>query len=79
MVRLPSLGSRCPGPEFTSRKRGLDGATDPLAGEVINDGNWYPASFDKPHIASLVANYKFTQRVSLKRRAYGGTSFRKAK
>ena len=38
---------------------------DPLAGEVINNGNWYPASFDKPHIANLVANYKFTQRVSL--------------
>jgi len=38
---------------------------DPLAGEVINGGNWYPASFDKPHIANLVANYKFTQRVSV--------------
>jgi hypothetical protein len=38
---------------------------DPLAGEVINKGAYYPANFDKPHIASLVANYKFTQRVSL--------------
>jgi outer membrane receptor protein involved in Fe transport len=38
---------------------------DPIAGEVINGGNHYPANFDKPHIASLVANYRFNQRVSL--------------
>ena len=38
---------------------------DPIAGEVINKGNFYPANFDKPHIASLVANYKFTQRFSI--------------
>jgi hypothetical protein len=38
---------------------------DPLAGEVINKGNFYPANFDKPHIASLVANYRFTQRFSI--------------
>ncbi len=39
--------------------------SDPLAGEVINKGDFYPANFDKPHIASLVANYKFTQRFSI--------------
>jgi hypothetical protein len=38
---------------------------DPIAGEVINKGNFYPANFDKPHIGSLVANYKFTQRFSI--------------
>ena len=38
---------------------------DPIAGEVINKGNYYPANFDKPHIASLVANYRFTQRFSI--------------
>lgn len=38
---------------------------DPIAGEVINGGSYYPANFDKPHIASLVANYRFNQRVSL--------------
>jgi hypothetical protein len=38
---------------------------DPLAGETINRGEYYPANFDKPHIASLVANYKFSQRISL--------------
>ena len=38
---------------------------DPLAGETINKGNFYPANFDKPHIASVVANYRFSQRVSI--------------
>ena len=37
---------------------------DPVAGETINGGDYYPANFDKPNIASLVANYKFTQRFS---------------
>jgi outer membrane receptor protein involved in Fe transport len=31
----------------------------------INDGNWYPAAYDKPHDVKVVANYKFTQRYSL--------------
>jgi hypothetical protein len=38
---------------------------DPIAGETINGGNFYPANFDKPHIASLVGNYRFTQRFSI--------------
>lgn len=32
---------------------------------AINGGEWYDASYDKPHDAKLVANYKFTHRVSL--------------
>ena len=31
----------------------------------INNGQWYPASYDKPHDVKIVANYKFTQRFSL--------------
>ena len=30
----------------------------------INDGDWYPASYDKPHDFKVIANYKFTQRYS---------------
>lgn len=30
----------------------------------INGGNWYPASYDKPHDFKIIANYKFTQRYS---------------
>ncbi|MFZ9661588.1 MAG: TonB-dependent receptor domain-containing protein, partial [Chitinophagaceae bacterium] len=37
---------------------------DPLAGQTINNGKFYPSNYDKPNIASLVANYKFTQRFS---------------
>lgn len=35
---------------------------DPLAGQNINDGNYYPANFDKPHSANLVGNYQFSHR-----------------
>jgi CarboxypepD_reg-like domain/TonB-dependent Receptor Plug Domain len=38
---------------------------DPVAGENINGGEYYPANFDKPHIASFVGNYRFTQRFSI--------------
>lgn len=32
---------------------------------AINEGKWYDAAYDKPHDVKLVANYKFTQRISL--------------
>ena len=32
---------------------------------AINGGKWYDAAYDKPHDVKLVANYKFTQRISL--------------
>jgi hypothetical protein len=40
-------------------------ADDPLAGEVINKGKYYPSNYDKPNIVSLVGNYRFTQRFSI--------------
>ncbi|WP_395044168.1 TonB-dependent receptor domain-containing protein [Flavobacterium sp.] len=33
--------------------------------EKVNNGNYFPANFDKPHDVSLVLNYKFTQRYSI--------------
>ena len=38
---------------------------DPRVENPINKGNWYPASYDKPHDLKLAANYKFTQRYSI--------------
>ena len=35
-----------------------------FAEEQINNGDYFPANFDKPHDISLVANYKFTKRYS---------------
>lgn len=32
--------------------------------ETINNGAYYPANFDKPHSVNLVANYRFSHRVS---------------
>ncbi len=37
---------------------------DPIAGESINKGNYYPASYDKPHDFNLVLNQKITRRLS---------------
>lgn len=31
----------------------------------INDGDWYPSNFDKPHDLSLVLNYQYNQRHTL--------------
>ncbi len=32
---------------------------------AVNGGKWYDAAYDKPHDVKLVANWKFTQRISL--------------
>ena len=33
--------------------------------EIINQGDWYPANYDKPHILSLVGNYKLGKQTKL--------------
>ena len=33
--------------------------------ERVNRGDYFPASFDKPHDVSLVSNYKFTRRINI--------------
>ena len=38
------------------------GQTEP---EVINQGHYYPSSFDKPHDITLISNYKINRRFSL--------------
>lgn len=38
---------------------------DPLAGETINHGERYSASYDKPHNINLIGNYQFSHRLSL--------------
>ncbi|MGZ8524991.1 MAG: TonB-dependent receptor [Chitinophagaceae bacterium] len=35
---------------------------DPIAGQTINNGSFYPANFDKPHNVNLVSNYQFSHR-----------------
>lgn len=39
-------------------------ADDPVAGELINDGKYYPGSYDKPHDVTLVGNFRFSHRYS---------------
>jgi hypothetical protein len=38
---------------------------DPHDDQPVNQGNWYPAAYDKPHEFKLAGNYKFTQRYSV--------------
>lgn len=38
---------------------------DPIAGETINKGDWYPASFDKPHSLNFIGNYQFSHRYNI--------------
>jgi len=38
---------------------------DPRVLSPVNNGNWYPAPYDKPHDLKLVGNFKFTHRFSL--------------
>jgi hypothetical protein len=38
---------------------------DPIAGELINEGNFYPANFDKPHNLNIISNYRFSHRFSI--------------
>ncbi len=38
---------------------------DPLAGELINNGNFYPANYDKPHDVTLIGNYRINHRFSI--------------
>ena len=40
-------------------------ADDPLAGQTINRGAYYPASFDKPHNVNFIGNYRFSHRYSI--------------
>jgi hypothetical protein len=38
---------------------------DPNAGEIINKGEFYPASYDKPHDFTVITNYRINQRFSM--------------
>jgi hypothetical protein len=38
---------------------------DPLAGEMINEGKYYPSNFDQPHSVAVIGNYKFSHRFSV--------------
>ena len=38
---------------------------DPTAAQLINNGEYYPANFDKPHDVTLVGNFRFSHRFSM--------------
>lgn len=47
---------------YSRTLRQVEGAS---ASERINQGDWYPANFDKPHDITVVGNYQFTRRIRL--------------
>ena len=38
---------------------------DKRVAAAVNNGDWYPAEYDRPHEVKAVVNYKFTERYSL--------------
>lgn len=38
---------------------------DPTAGETVNNGEYYPANYDKPHDFTLIGNYRINHRFSI--------------
>ena len=47
-----------------SYSRALIKLESTLREEQVNNGDFFPANFDKPHDFSLIANYRFTKRIS---------------
>lgn len=45
--------------------RALRRVITPFEEESINNGEWFPANFDKPHDLTLIGNYKVASNVSL--------------
>ncbi len=45
--------------------RSLIKQDDPIAGEQINNGDFYPSNFDQPHNATVISNYRLTHRFSV--------------
>jgi len=33
--------------------------------EAVNNGNYYPSNYDKPHALNFIGNYKFNQRINI--------------
>ena len=38
---------------------------DPTAGEIVNNGEYYPANYDKPHDFTFIGNYRINHRFSI--------------
>jgi len=38
---------------------------DPLAERPVNDGDWYPADYDKPNVVNFIGNYRINHRFSI--------------
>jgi hypothetical protein len=48
-----------------SYSRAMLKTDDPISGELVNGGRYYPTNYDKPHNVNLISNYQFSHRYSL--------------
>lgn len=44
--------------------RSLNRFSSPFASDQINNGDFFPSNYDRPHDLNLIANYRFTRRYS---------------
>ncbi len=45
--------------------RSLRRVITPFEEEIINDGDWFPSNFDKPHDLTVIGNYKLSSSTSI--------------
>jgi hypothetical protein len=63
-VLVKKLTGRVNGWVSYTYSRSLLRVQDPLSTELINDGEFYPSNYDKPHDFTFIGNYRFNKRVS---------------
>ncbi|TXK48603.1 TonB-dependent receptor [Pontibacter qinzhouensis] len=63
-VMLRKLTGKLNGWISYTYSRTLVRVNNPTLSEVINNGDYYPSNFDKPHDLTLIGNYRFSQRFS---------------
>ncbi len=63
-VLVKKLTGRVNGWVSYTYSRSLLRVQDPLSTERINDGEFYPSNYDKPHDFTFIGNYRFNKRVS---------------
>ena len=62
---IKKISGRLNGHFGYSYSRALVKLESTLREEEVNNGNFFSANFDKPHDFSLIANYRFTKRISV--------------
>ncbi|MBS1505615.1 MAG: TonB-dependent receptor [Bacteroidetes bacterium] len=63
-ILLKKMAGKINGWVSYTYSRSLLRTQSPYLSETINDGQYYPSNYDKPHAVNLIGNYKFSHRFS---------------